>query len=561
VINSVFGKDSTSKHHAVTHCTQFFNRLSEECIEPETLIPKIKDPALVQVVRMYALYRSSLRPDDAPARTDFSLLQQDALRVLEAFPGSGQVFQHVVVDEYQDTNSVQERIFFRLASGNKNICVVGDDDQALYRFRGARVENFVEFPERCATNLGSEPNPIPLVTNYRSRRRIVDFYTRFIDCCDWKKPRGGFFRVAEKVIKAHSCDRGPAVVATTPAKPDVACAEMADLICEIIESGKVEDPSQIAVLFPSLKAKPVQRLKEALEERGQRVYAPRAGRFLQVEEAVDLFGLFLHVFGRPVRGDFAGEDYRDFHDWVDTAYARGQELRSGDRALDRFVKDRQKEIETAVADYQLLAAVVERKKWNPKEPYDLKTMKRPLYEASGLSPAIQRHLGSTSFEKIIKRRQDEGRPFALSYILNSVTALDWSVLDLFYRLCGFDHFRQMFDLAESGEDEGPICNLGLISQYLARFQDEYLSLITARTLKDDGFVRVFFSLYLFALFRRGESEYEDSAPWGRRGTTPTPLRKTSGAEAWCAPSAGRWGLQGGHRGSAWGSLLWIGHPV
>jgi len=55
----------------------------------------------------------------------------------------------VIVDEYQDTNTVQERIFFPLRAATKNICVVGDDDQALYRFRGATVENFVQFPERC----------------------------------------------------------------------------------------------------------------------------------------------------------------------------------------------------------------------------------------------------------------------------------------------------------------------------------------------------------------------------------------------------------------------------
>ena len=55
----------------------------------------------------------------------------------------------MIVDEYQDTNTIQKKIYMQLASGNKNICVVGDDDQALYRFRGATVENLVDFENIC----------------------------------------------------------------------------------------------------------------------------------------------------------------------------------------------------------------------------------------------------------------------------------------------------------------------------------------------------------------------------------------------------------------------------
>ncbi len=53
--------------------------------------------------------------------------------------------------------------------------------------------------------------------------------------------------------------------------------------------------------------------------------------------------------------------------------------------------------------------------------------------------------------------------------INRVTSVDWSVLDLFYQLNAFKYFQHMYELAEDGTDEGPICNLGLITQYLARF--------------------------------------------------------------------------------------------
>lgn len=75
----------------------------------------------------------------------------------------------------------------RLAAGYKNLCVAGDDDQALYRFRGATVENFVEFPARCVAQIGVSPRTIPLATNYRSRQRIVEFYSDFVTQCDWSR--------------------------------------------------------------------------------------------------------------------------------------------------------------------------------------------------------------------------------------------------------------------------------------------------------------------------------------------------------------------------------------
>ncbi len=165
-LNSLFEGDrvSRSRHNAVANCISYFNRLSEECIEPAKLLKQIKKRDSKKLVRMYDTYLELLKSKNV---TDFSLVQQEALHVLERFPKSGSVFKYVIVDEYQDTNTVQEKLFFRLASGYKNICVVGDDDQALYRFRGATVENFVDFPNRCQKYLGQKPTEIPLVKNYR----------------------------------------------------------------------------------------------------------------------------------------------------------------------------------------------------------------------------------------------------------------------------------------------------------------------------------------------------------------------------------------------------------
>lgn len=521
-INALFEEHQHpgSRHYAATHALALFNRLSEECLTPEQVATADADPTLAALARMYGAYLASLQPAGQPPATDFALLQQAALRVLNGHDEAAHVFRHVIVDEYQDTNTIQERLFFRLAAGSRNLCVVGDDDQALYRFRGATVENFVQFPQRCATAFGAEPTTIPLDTNYRSRRRIVDFYTRFVGQCDWRDPRGGHFRVTSKQIQAANPDAGAAVVASTWARPDDVAAEIADLVKRLLDAGRVENPNQIAFLFPSLKSPAVKRMQEALEGRGLRVYAPRAGSFLEVPESVALFGLCLRIFGRPARGDFGGEDYHNYLAWLDHAETLSEALCQADRRLDAYVRDRQAEIARAVADYEALVKVVERQEWRLDQPYEPRRMKRALYDASRLSETARRKLGSPYFEKVIERRIADGRPFTLSYILSSMTALDWGVLDLFYRLCGFDHFRAMFDLAECGEDEGPICNLGLISQYLSRFMDEYGAIITASLLQDEGMSRILFSSYLFALFRRGESEYEDAEDPFPKGRIP-----------------------------------------
>jgi DNA helicase-2/ATP-dependent DNA helicase PcrA len=108
---------------------------------------------------------------------DFALLEQEVLKRLRA----GQLaelmeeIQVVLVDEYQDTNLLQEQIYFAMArASNGALNVVGDDDQSLYRFRGATVELFSEFSRRYQEAFGRAPVPVFLRTNYRSTQRIVN---------------------------------------------------------------------------------------------------------------------------------------------------------------------------------------------------------------------------------------------------------------------------------------------------------------------------------------------------------------------------------------------------
>lgn len=512
---SVFGDRGISRHKAIAHFLSFFNRLSEEMIDPATARKRTRDKTLRSLLDGYDAYRDLLRDDLGVNCTDLSLLQSVAIEHLIKNNDSGKVFRHVIVDEYQDTNPVQERIFFQLAGGHKNICVVGDDDQALYRFRGATVENFVEFPDRCQKHFGASPTRIVLATNYRSREDIVGFYNRFIvhSSCDWRKGAKGAYRVMDKEIIPHRKENATAVVASSPGAPEDVADEIANLVRKLLDAKKVDDPNQIAFLFPSLKSAHVARMSDALANVGLEVYAPRAGQFLDVPESQAIFGLLFQALGA------FKHVHTEFQDWLTSVEAQGADLMSADSFLDRFIKQKRTEIRQVSTDYDILANVLNQRGWSSKDAYDPGTMPKTLASAAGLSSRAKRALTSQLFARFARERIRVGKPFTVGYAITRATSLDWNVLDFFYQLAGFKHFREMFDLAENGKDEGPVCNLSLISQYIARFLDQYPFPVSGEGLSSGQFLRNFAN-YLYVLFRRGESEYEDADDPFPKGRIP-----------------------------------------
>lgn len=527
-INQYFiGRDLYSRHEAVKNCLSAFNRFSEESLDPESV--ETEDPTLKAVIAMYARYRADLQDGNGVHYVDFALLQQSAYRYFLASDAATKVFSHVIVDEYQDTNAIQERIYFRLAAGSGNICVVGDDDQALYRFRGATVENLVQFESRCEKYLGHRPSRIDLSINYRSRSPIVEFCRNFIDRIDWSDPSDPdlFHRIHDKRIQAFRTDDGVSVVATTLQKAESVYEEIAIFVKRLKETGAIGDYNQVAFLFPSMKGSVdgmnsrVHGFIEAFERLDIPYYAPRAGRFLEVPESMVVFGLFQRVFGSPaLRGRTeASGGMREFQNWLATSKARADEVCSSDRGLQAFLKDRGEEVAAAAADYSIMKNYCEKKGIVLKDAIPA-GYTQELARQSGLSLRTQKALQSHSVNQFLRRRHDAGDPVTYGYLLNRVTALDWSVLDLFYQISGFEHFRAAYNGAETGVDEGPICNLGLITQYLARFMEQYSPILTGQILSNGTFVNLFYSSFLYALFRLGESEYEDSDDPFPKGRVP-----------------------------------------
>lgn len=123
-----------------------------------------------EIYRAYALYQKKLHEADA---MDFDDLISNTVRLFAENPDVleryRQRFRYIMVDEYQDTNHAQYILVSQLAGAQGNICVVGDDDQSIYRFRGATIENILSFEEQFPGT-----KTIRLEQNYRSTQTILD---------------------------------------------------------------------------------------------------------------------------------------------------------------------------------------------------------------------------------------------------------------------------------------------------------------------------------------------------------------------------------------------------
>ncbi len=118
---------------------------------------------------MYEAYQSALKRNNAFDFDDLIRTPIDMLKDADVTVKYRDKFKYVIVDEYQDINPAQYRLLKRLTGGNGNICAVGDSDQAIYAFRGADMENFLNF-EKDFT--GSKR--ITLSENYRSTGTILN---------------------------------------------------------------------------------------------------------------------------------------------------------------------------------------------------------------------------------------------------------------------------------------------------------------------------------------------------------------------------------------------------
>lgn len=120
--------------------------------------------------KLYKEYQNRLKSANA---LDFDDLIYKTVELLESFPEELEYYQnrfrYIMVDEYQDTNHAQFRLVQLLSQKHQNLCVVGDDDQSIYRFRGATIENILNFEKQFQNAV-----VIRLEQNYRSTKTILE---------------------------------------------------------------------------------------------------------------------------------------------------------------------------------------------------------------------------------------------------------------------------------------------------------------------------------------------------------------------------------------------------
>lgn len=147
------------------------SRAKDSLVPPDEFLKTAgQDTRMQKIGECYKKYQSLLKNADA---MDFDDIIFNTVRLFEENPDVlehyQRQFRYVMVDEYQDTNHAQYKLTSLLADGYRNICVVGDDDQSIYRFRGATIENILSFETRY-----SDATVIRLEQNYRSTQCILD---------------------------------------------------------------------------------------------------------------------------------------------------------------------------------------------------------------------------------------------------------------------------------------------------------------------------------------------------------------------------------------------------
>jgi len=243
-------------------------------------------------------------------RCDFAHLQSKFLEFLNSLLGdlflSGDGSErhpgitYVMVDEYQDTNPIQEAIYLKLTESHHNLCVVGDDDQALYRFRGGTVDCMVTFDRACARRWGISPNQVTkkfLSANYRSHPDIVRYCDDYIKSFPVMGLSGA--RVAGKpvlVSKGGISGNYPAVGYVTGKTIEETADNFARLVRDLLDN-IIQLPSQCALLMRSVRESPryAGPFAEALRRVAIQPYNPRSRTFLKQEEIMTALGAFVSV--------------------------------------------------------------------------------------------------------------------------------------------------------------------------------------------------------------------------------------------------------------------------
>ncbi len=222
----------------------FYNKCGENRIDPEVLLSEIKKthPQNERFQNLCESYNGYLQLLEENNKIDYSGLQKYTLELLENHPQVlneiREQYQFILVDEYQDTNPVQDKIFELIANPKCNICVVGDDDQSIYSFRGANIDNFLRFPKKY-----KDTKIITLKENFRSTANIIGVSEDFIQD----------YRHFDKKISPERDDGNEPIMLKSENEQDEA-GKIVKLIKLMKEKGIISNYGYVTLLFRSVKS-------------------------------------------------------------------------------------------------------------------------------------------------------------------------------------------------------------------------------------------------------------------------------------------------------------------
>lgn len=238
-----YGLRDFVKEIYVDELINFYNKCTENDVDPSELSKyykklgaSVKDLAIVKSYQIYI--GNLLNPNDT--RLDFSLLQREFYHLLLKNPAIlkivREMYDYILIDEYQDTNPIQDSIFKLITEPKYNITVVGDEDQSIYGFRGASIKNFRTFLNRYP---GAKK--LELEENFRSNKEIVACFDKFI------KPQ----RTFEKKIFTNNPNFSKPILITGETSEEEA-KNIVNWIKRLVANNNVKY-EDIAILFKSVR--------------------------------------------------------------------------------------------------------------------------------------------------------------------------------------------------------------------------------------------------------------------------------------------------------------------
>jgi DNA helicase-2/ATP-dependent DNA helicase PcrA len=270
---------SISQDLPVNFVAKEISKFKNNFLTPNEILAMAKDENSRKLSHIYEHYISYLDKNNLVDFDDLLLLTYKILDEFEDVAKSySEKYKYIMVDEYQDTNDIQMKILKKLCTTHNNICVVGDDDQSIYGFRGANIKNILEFEKVFDAKI------VKLEENYRSTPEILELANKLIS---YNKTRH------DKILKP-TLPSGKKVDILQNYNEMVESETIAKRVKSLIESGV--SPDKIAILYR------VNALSRAIEDglRSYNIQYKLVGgmKFYEREEIKDIIS-YLRLIVNP----------------------------------------------------------------------------------------------------------------------------------------------------------------------------------------------------------------------------------------------------------------------